>query len=154
MINKKFTNNTRVHSSVLFMGNGDVVAGNNTQLRAYTVIEMDKGTFVIGDNSVIGYNSFIQCTGRITIGRGSLLGPHCSFIASSHPVNNQPLISQPMIRGEIKIGNNVWIGANCTINIGITIGDNAIIGANSFVNKDVPANTVWAGSPIRFIKNR
>jgi maltose O-acetyltransferase len=154
MINKNLSNNSRVHGSVLFMGNGDVVAGSNSQIRAFTVIEMDRGTFYIGDNSVIGYHSFIQCTGKITIGRGSLLGPHCCFIASSHPVNGQPLISQPMIRGEIKIGNNVWIGANCTINMGVTIGDNAIIGANSFVNKDVPANTVYAGSPAKFIKNR
>lgn len=154
MINRKFSGSARVHSSVLLMGNGDVVANNNSQIRAYTVIEMDKGTLLIGDNSVIGYHSFIQCTGKILIGRGSLLGPHCCFIASSHAVNNQPLISQPMIRGEIIIGNNVWIGANCTINMGVTIGDNSIIGANSFVNKDVPPNTVYGGSPAKFIKNR
>lgn len=154
MINKKAAPTARIHSSALFMGNGDVIANGNSQIRAFTVVEMDRGTFVLGDNSVIGYHSFIQCTGKITIGRGSLLGPHCCFIASSHPVNSQPLIGQPMILGEIRIGNNVWVGANCTINIGVTIGDNAIIGANSFVNKDVPANTVFAGSPAKFIKNR
>lgn len=153
MITKKL-NNARIHSTVLFEGNGSFSAGSNSQVRAYSVIEMDKGNLTIGNNSVIGYNSFIQCTGTITIGHGSLLGPHCSFIASSHPVNNRPLIGQPMIRGSITIGNNVWVGANCTINMGIKIGDNAIIGANSFVNKDVPANTVYAGSPIKFIKNR
>ena len=154
MINKNFASNTRVHPSVLFIGNGNVVANGNSQIRAYTVIEMDKGTFSIGDNSVIGYNSFIQCTGRIIIGKGSLLGPHCCFIASSHAINNLPLISQPMIRGEIKIGNNVWVGANVTINMGVSIGDNSIIGANSFVNKNVPPNQIWGGSPAKFIKNR
>ncbi len=38
--------------------------------------------------------------------------------------------------------------------MGVKIGDNAIIGANSFVNKDVPANTVYAGTPAKYIKRR
>lgn len=44
----------------------------------------------------------------------------------------------------IKIGDNVEIGANsCIIGDDLTIGDNVIIGAMSFVNKDIPANSVY-----------
>ena len=43
-------------------------------------------------------------------------------------------------------------GANCTINYDISIGRNAIIGANSFVNKNVPDQQTWAGSPIKYIR--
>ena len=153
MINKNITG-SRVHPTVLFEGNGNVTAHPNSQIRAYSVIEMDKGNLIVGSNSVLGYHTFIQCSGTIIIGKGTLIGPQCSIIASSHAVNDTPLISQPMIRGEIHIGNNVWFGSNCTINMGVKIGDNAIIGANSFVNKDVPSNTVWVGSPIKFLKNR
>jgi maltose O-acetyltransferase len=154
MITKKFNTQARVNSTVLFEGNGEVIAHANSQIRAYSVIEMDKGSLTIGHNSVLGYHTFIQCTGIIIIGSGSLLGPHCCFVASSHIVNEKPLIGQPMIRGQINIGNNVWVGANCTINMGVSIGDNAIIGANSFVNKNVPANTIYAGSPAKYIRQR
>ena len=146
MINKNLNPNARVHQTVIFEGSGEVIAHANSQIRAYSVIEMDKGSLTVGHNSVLGYHTFIQCTGKITIGKGSLLGPHA--------VNERPLISQPMIRGAIIIGDNVWFGANCTINMGVIIGDNAIIGANSFVNKNIPANTVYAGSPAKYIRQR
>jgi acetyltransferase-like isoleucine patch superfamily enzyme len=51
----------------------------------------------------------------------------------------------------IKIGNNIWFGRNCTILKGVTIGDNCIIGYGSVVMKDIPANSVAAGSPAKVI---
>jgi acetyltransferase-like isoleucine patch superfamily enzyme len=46
----------------------------------------------------------------------------------------------------------VWIGANSTILPGVTIGENAIVAAGSVVTKDVPANTIVAGVPLKVIK--
>jgi len=54
----------------------------------------------------------------------------------------------------VSIGENVWVGARVTILDGVTIGDNAIIGAHSLVTKDVPANTIVAGTPAKVIRNR
>ena len=53
--------------------------------------------------------------------------------------------------GRIKIGNEVFIGANATILPGVTIGDKAVIGAGSVVSQDVPAGSVVAGVPARVI---
>lgn len=53
--------------------------------------------------------------------------------------------------GKIKIGNNVYIGANSLIMPGVTIGDNVIIGAGSVVTKSIPSNLVVAGNPIKKI---
>lgn len=53
--------------------------------------------------------------------------------------------------GKVTIGNNVFLGMNCTVLKGVTIGDNVIIGANSLVNKDIPPNCVAAGNPCRVI---
>ncbi len=53
---------------------------------------------------------------------------------------------------DIIIGDNVWIGMNVFINPGIVIGDNSVIGANSVVTHDILANSIYAGSPARFIK--
>ena len=54
-------------------------------------------------------------------------------------------------RGEINIGNNVFIGAGSQILYDVTIGDNVIIGAGSLVNKSIPGGTVAAGVPCKVI---
>ena len=53
--------------------------------------------------------------------------------------------------GRIKIGNDVFIGANTTVLPGVTIGDGAVIGAGSVVTQDIPAGAVAAGVPARVI---
>ena len=54
-------------------------------------------------------------------------------------------------QGEIKIGNNVFIGTNCTILYDVQIGNNVIIGAGSLVNRDIPDGVVAAGVPCKVI---
>ena len=56
-------------------------------------------------------------------------------------------------KGEIAIGNNVWIGDKATILGGVTIGDNVIVGANSVVIHDVPSHCVVAGIPAKVVKS-
>ena len=53
----------------------------------------------------------------------------------------------------IHIGNNVFVGANCTIWGGVSIGNNVIIAAGSMVCKSLPDNTVCAGTPAKVIKS-
>lgn len=57
-------------------------------------------------------------------------------------------------KGNINIGNDVWIGYNATIMAGVTIGDGAIIAANATVITDVPPYTIVGGNPAREIKKR
>ena len=53
--------------------------------------------------------------------------------------------------GKVKIGNNVYFAQKCTVLKGVTIGDNCIIGYGSLVTKDIPDNSVVAGSPAKVI---
>ena len=53
---------------------------------------------------------------------------------------------------EIRIGNDVWVGANVTILPGVTIGDNVVIGAGAVVTKDIPDNSLALGVPARVVK--
>lgn len=64
-------------------------------------------------------------------------------------MENDPSIQER--KGEITIGNNVFIGSNSTILYDVTIGDNVIIGAGSLVNKGIQAGNVAAGVPCRII---
>ena len=65
--------------------------------------------------------------------------------------NEKNIISS---KGNVIIGNDVWIGINTTIMSGVSIGDGAIIGANSVVTKDVEDYEVVAGNPAKHIKYR
>lgn len=57
-------------------------------------------------------------------------------------------------KGDIVIGNDVWIGYEAVILAGVTIGDGAIIGARTLVTKDVPPYTVVGGMPAKEIRKR
>src|SRR6056297_3711132 len=57
-------------------------------------------------------------------------------------------------KGDINIGNDVWIGYNSTIMAGVTIGDGAIIATNSTVVKDVEPYSIVGGNPAKEIKKR
>ena len=68
---------------------------------------------------------------------------------SINPKLNQMEKSSPTI-----IGADVLISANAVIMSGIKLGNGCVIGANSFVNKDVPAYAIFAGSPAKLIRYR
>jgi virginiamycin A acetyltransferase len=57
-------------------------------------------------------------------------------------------------KGNIVVGNDVWIGYNATIMAGVTIGDGAIIGTNSVVTKDIEPYSIVGGNPAKLIKKR
>lgn len=57
-------------------------------------------------------------------------------------------------KGDIVLGNDVWIGYEAVIMAGVTIGDGAIIGARAVVTKDVPPYMVAGGIPAKPIKKR
>lgn len=57
-------------------------------------------------------------------------------------------------KGDILVGNDVWIGYEAVILAGVTIGDGAIIGARAVVTQDVPPYTIVGGVPAKPIRRR
>ena len=57
-------------------------------------------------------------------------------------------------KGDIVIGNDVWIGYETVIMAGVHIGDGAIIAARAVVTKDVPPYTIVGGTPAKEIRKR
>lgn len=57
-------------------------------------------------------------------------------------------------KGDIVVGNDVWIGYEAVILAGVTIGDGAIIGTRAVVTKDVPPYTIVGGVPAKVIRKR
>ncbi|GJE26899.1 Streptogramin A acetyltransferase [Methylobacterium organophilum] len=57
-------------------------------------------------------------------------------------------------RGDVTIGNDVWLGSGCMILSGVTIGHGAVVAARAVVTRDVPAYAVVAGNPARVVRMR
>lgn len=106
----------------------------------------------LGDNVFINGNVTFIDAAPIEIGDHTMIAPGCVLTTVGHPISAKERRNFTSHAAPIKIGRDVWIGANCTIFPGVTIGDNVVIGANSVVNKDVPSNRVVAGAPVRLIR--
>jgi acetyltransferase-like isoleucine patch superfamily enzyme len=111
----------------------------------------------IGCHSYIGqYNNLRTGGGSIDIGDHVAIAQFVSLIASGHgttpgiPIHLQPVPTKRNIR----MGDDVWIGAGSVILPGVSIGSGAVIGAGSIVTKDVAANTIMAGNPARVLRTR
>jgi len=86
----------------------------------------------------------------IEIGDNVTLAPRVMILC--HDASTKYFLGYAKI-GKVKIGNNVFVGANTTILPGVTIGDNVVIGANSTVTKDIPNNSLAVGSPVKVLSN-
>lgn len=113
---------------------------------------------VVGSNCDIGAYSHITAIKRIAIGDGLLAGRYVFIGDNSHgglsleEASLPPAKRELKSKGEIVIGNNVWLGDKVTILGGVTIGDNVIIAANSVVTHSIPSNSLAAGAPAKIVK--
>ncbi len=84
-----------------------------------------------------------------------MLAPFVYIVDSDHGTKKETLMNiQDNITIPIYIEDDVWIASNVTILKGVTIGKGAIVAANSVVNKDVPAYTIYGGTPAKKIGER
>jgi acetyltransferase-like isoleucine patch superfamily enzyme len=114
-----------------------------------------EATIEIGEWTTVGYNVCIFSKSKISIGKNCLIAPFCYFVDSDHGTDLESLIrEQSMVTAPITVGDDVWLGAGVIVTKGVTIGSGSIVAAGSVVTKDIPPNTVFAGSPAIFIRNR
>lgn len=108
---------------------------------------------------------------KLIIGKFCMIASGAKFIMNGGNHISQSLSSYPFAifghdwqhamdgktypnKGDIIIGNDVWIGHNATIMAGVTIGDGAIIATNATVIKDVAPYSIVGGNPAMEIKKR
>ena len=145
------------------IGDTKIHVGDNVSISG--ALSIKSGRFFDDPQLIIGSNTFIGNGCTFTVNRRVEIGEHCNIaggttIADSdgHPTDSERRAEHDELSseevGDIKIGNNVWIGRDVQILKGVTIGDRAIIGAGSVVISDVPADMTAMGSPARLIKNK
>jgi acetyltransferase-like isoleucine patch superfamily enzyme len=130
----------------------------------------------VGSNTY-GHND-IKIIGGHDVGTKLIIGKFCSiaegvvvFLGANHRVDwfstypfghihdtvfpkVKKTHGHPATKGDVTIGNDVWIATNAVIMSGVTIGDGAVIGAYSIVTKDVSPYTIVAGNPAKQIRKR
>ncbi len=98
-----------------------------------------------GDNPGI----FINASGGLTVGNNVNIGPNTIIVTANHDKYDHRKVTG--VKG-VAIGNNVWIGANCSIVAGVTIGDEVTIGAGCVISLDIPSkSTVYANNSTALI---
>lgn len=91
----------------------------------------------------------------ITIGRGTRIASGAAIYAFDHGMApDRTIRSQPVRSRGIRIGADVWIGANACITDGVTVGDHAVVAMGAVVTSDVPPWAIVGGVPARIIGDR
>jgi len=137
---------------------GFISIGNRTVVMSGCYLYANsKGSLRIGDDCSLNHNIYLGADdGGIHVGNHVLIGPNTVIRAANHCFSNpnQPISRQGHHGAEIRIQDDVWIGANCTILPGVEIGVGTIVGAGSVVNKSLPSMSVCVGTPAKKVKAR
>lgn len=89
--------------------------------------------------------------GYITIGKRCAIASGTRIVTATHDPDVLP-VSRVGINKSVNIGEDVWIGTSAIILPGVTVHDGAIIAAGAVVTHDVPADSMVAGVPAKFIR--
>ncbi len=110
----------------------------------------DHGRMItMGRNVFVNYNCTFLDGGGITLGDNVLIGPDCGLYTPQHPTD-YVLRRQPVERAlRIAIGEDTWLGGGVRVCPGVKIGKRCIIAAGSVVAKDIPDDSLAAGTPAR-----
>ena len=150
----------------------DVVTGPNIEIGDYTIYndfahdprDFEKNNVlyhypVNGDKLVIGRFCSVACGARFLFTSGnhsmrSLSNYTFPIFFDEWDLDAKNIRDAWDNKGDIVIGNDVWIGYEAVILSGVKIGDGAVIGARAVVTKDVPPYTVVGGVPAKTIRKR
>lgn len=126
----------------------------------FPIDNVEIGSYTYGIIHVINHNN-----SKLSIGRFCSIAPEVTFITggehnistlSSFPFKVKVLheSSEAVSKGDIIVGDDVWIGYRATIMSGVQIGQGAIVAAGAIVTEDVPPYAIVGGVPARIIKYR
>lgn len=118
----------------------DVTVGNYSYGHLYITSHNKDAKLRIGHFCSIAKNvQFILC------------GEHNMDTSSTYPFKAQIFKQKEAFsKGDIIVGDDVWIGQSCIIMSGVVIGQGAIIAAGSVVHKNVPPYAVWSGRILKY----
>ncbi len=108
----------------------------------------------VGSRVSIHPMTYIDATGNLSIGSDVSIAHGVTIMTTEHDYSryDAPIREAPLLSAEVRIGNDVWIGAGVKVLAGVSIGNRVVIGAGAVVTKDIPSDSVAVGVPARVVK--
>jgi acetyltransferase-like isoleucine patch superfamily enzyme len=130
-----------------------VVIGNRCAVAAHAFLH---GPITLGDDVSINARASLDGGAKgIVVGDGTRIASGAVLYAFDHGLKpDRPLRGQPVRSRGIRIGSDVWIGANAGVTDGVVIGDHAVVAMGAVVTKDVPDWAIVAGVPAVVVGDR
>jgi sugar O-acyltransferase (sialic acid O-acetyltransferase NeuD family) len=117
-----------IHPTALIMDKNTIKLGAGIFIGAYSILTTD---IVVGDHAILNRG--------VHLGHGCRIGDYFSAMPSS------------VVSGDVKMGNNVYLGTNASVKEKITICDDVTIGMNSPVHHDILQSGIYVGDNLRKI---
>jgi acetyltransferase-like isoleucine patch superfamily enzyme/acyl carrier protein len=136
--------------------NGRVVLHDGVKLdTAVRLVAANDASIEIGAETTLGAGTIVNAGTDVTVGRGTLTAAYCVINASDHRFAAGARIrDQGYEHDPIRIGEDVWLGANVLIAKGASIGNGAVISAGSVVSGAIPDGAIAQGQPARVVRFR
>ena len=131
--------------------NPSIILGDNVTIDHGAYMNAHGGSITAGSNCHFGVGCVVQGKGGLAIGNSALFGPGTKIFASNHNfknINCTIVQAGESFRG-ITIGNNIWVGANCTIIDGSILRDGTVYGAGGVVSGEYLAGTVNVAKKVK-----
>ena len=135
----------------------NLTIGQGSQISSFVKIKASNGRLVIGERVMIATGVFIDAhAGGLAIGDDSMVGPNCVLVSVNYRYDrlDVPIQRQAKISKGIRVGRDVWLGANVVVLDGAAIGDHTIVGPGSVVTGQLPDRVIASGSPAKVLFKR
>jgi acetyltransferase-like isoleucine patch superfamily enzyme len=148
---------TQIHiQAALERRGGTIVIGSKCEIHQGAKLLAYGGTIRIGDDCSINPDCILYGHGGLVIGNHVRIAAGCVLIPANHVFDapDRLIRDQGETRKGIKIGNDVWLGANAIVLDGVEIAEGCVIGAGAVVTKTTEPYGIYVGNPARFLRRR
>ena len=125
--------------------------GSNTYVHSPVRFFYYRSGFVVGNNTTINPNSYVDNRGGVFIGDNVNISHDVKLYTGGHNIDSPKM---DYISKKIVIHNNVWIFPNVIVMPGVVIEEGAVVFPGSVVTRNVRSYTVVAGVPAKFVRRR
>lgn len=143
----------RLDSGVHITNARNFLCGEGCALYHGAYVLNGEGTFAMGDHSHLGAFCYVNAQhGTVRLGDHVAVGPGTKLLSYSNHYGHGRLVTEMRRTADVLVGNNVFIGANCTVLPGARVHDHVVIAAGSVVRGELRGNAVYGGVPCRVLK--
>lgn len=153
--------NVQISDRASFYNCAKIAIGNNVRIDDFCVISAGTGGIEIGDYVHVAVYSSLIGAAKITLSNFCNLSSRVSIYSSSDDYSGgamtNPMVPEAytnVLHADVYLGRHVIVGCGSIILPGVNIEEGAAVGALSLVQTDCRAFGVYAGVPVRYIKER